>query len=93
MMLPVTILGCKNLRWAEEYMRTKGLKFPPIDYTQADTQVMSIFKDEQDPTCPIVVYFPRIKNDAYSTSFRSGRMRKERLLQHDELHLQCCTNS
>lgn len=63
------ILGCKNLRWAEEYMRVKGLKFPPIDYTQADTQVMSIFKNEQDPTCPIVVYFPRIKNDAYSTSF------------------------
>lgn len=63
------IIGCKNLRWAEEYMREKGFKFPPIDYQKADTQVMSIFKDEHDSACPIVVYFPRIKNDAYSGTF------------------------
>ncbi len=64
-----SIKGCKNLRWAQEYMIAKGLKFPPIDFELADKQVMSIFKDKQDTACPIVIYFPRIKNEAYSTSF------------------------
>jgi phospholipase A2 len=63
------ITGCQTLRWAEEYMKLKGLKFPPIDYAKADKQVMSIFKDPKDPNCPIVVYFPCIKNKAYSTGF------------------------
>lgn len=64
-----SVLGCKNLRWAQEYIQAKGHKFPPIDFDIADKQVMSIFRNEDDPTCPIVVYFPRIKNEAYSTTF------------------------
>lgn len=63
------IKGCQTLHWTEEYMQLKGLKFPPIDYAKADKQVMSVFKDPKDPTCPIVVYFPYIKNDAYSKTF------------------------
>ena len=63
------ISGCQTLHWAEEYMNRKELKFPPIDYAKADKQVMTIFKDSCDPTCPIVAYFPCIKNDAYSSSF------------------------
>lgn len=64
-----TIEGCPNLHWAQEYMQHHNLKFPPIDFDTADKQVMSIFKDEQDHTCPIVIYFPRIKNCDYSDSF------------------------
>ena len=66
------ITNFETLQWVEEYMQLKGLKFPSIDYATAVTQTMSIFKNEQDPACPIVVYFPCIKNDAYSTTFDPG---------------------
>jgi phospholipase A2 len=63
------IVGCKNLRWVQEYMQAKKLNFPPIDFETADKKIMSIFRDEHDATCPIVVYFPRIKNENYSLAF------------------------
>lgn len=63
------INGCPNLHWAQEYMQLHNLKFPPINFDTADKQIMSIFKDEHDITCPIVVYFPRIKNCEYSETF------------------------
>ncbi|MEX0849252.1 MAG: hypothetical protein WD055_03410 [Candidatus Dependentiae bacterium] len=63
------ITGCKTLRWVQEYMQAKKLKFPPINFETADKQIMSIFKDEHNATCPIVVYFPRIKNEDYSQTF------------------------
>lgn len=71
------IIGCKNLRWAESYMQSKGLPFPPIDYKKAESQVMSVFKDDHHPNCPIVVYFPRIKNEAYSTTFDPEKCQSE----------------
>jgi hypothetical protein len=59
-----TIKGAKELRNAELYARRKGLKFPKIDYTIADKNIVSIFKDE-DPKTPVVIYFPRIANKEY----------------------------
>ncbi len=61
--------GAPSLRCAQEYMQARGLAFPPIDFEAADKQVMSVFKDDSNPNCPIVVYFPRIKNEAYSQTF------------------------
>jgi hypothetical protein len=63
------IIGCQALHWAEEYMQAKNIAFPPIDYEKADKQVMTVFQDPSDPSCPIVVYFPCIKNPAYSSTF------------------------
>lgn len=63
------IEGLPSLRCAQEYMQAQGLPFPPIDYETADKQVMSVFRDDTNPNCPIVVYFPRIKNETYSTTF------------------------
>jgi len=68
-----SIEGCKNLHWLQDYVQAQGLKFPPIDFERADKEIMSIFKDENDPHCPVVVYFPRIKNNDYSTSFDPER--------------------
>jgi phospholipase A2 len=71
------INGCPNLHWVQEYMQLHNLKFPPIDFETADKLVMSIFKDEHDHTCPIVIYFPRIKNCEYSETFDPETCLKE----------------
>lgn len=63
------IIGVPELVAAQQYMQRKGLPFPPIDVTQAATNVISVFKDDTNPQCPIVIYMPRIKNPAYSTTF------------------------
>ncbi len=63
------ITGAPSLRCAQEYMQAQGLPFPPIDYEIASTQIMSVFRDDSNPNCPIVVYFPRIKNETYSATF------------------------
>ncbi len=60
-----TIENSPELKHAAEYAWRKGLKFPKIDYETAGTEIVSIFKDK-DPKTPIVIYFPRIPNPAYS---------------------------
>lgn len=52
----------KQLKKVEEYARIKRLKFPAIDYTNIDKKAMSIFKDEDDPSVPVVIYMPRIND-------------------------------
>ncbi|MGE0010244.1 MAG: hypothetical protein AB7F19_06960 [Candidatus Babeliales bacterium] len=60
-----TIQGSTELKNAELYAKRKGLKFPRIDYALADKNIVSVFKDK-DPKVPVVIYFPRITNPAYS---------------------------
>ena len=57
-----------DLECAAEYAKRKGIKFPPIP-DDLGTQLCSVLQDPNDPECPIVVYMPRIKNEAYSTAF------------------------
>lgn len=52
-----------ELRGVEAYARYQGHKFPVIDYTGIDKRVISVFKNENDPSVPVVIYMPRI-NDA-----------------------------
>lgn len=52
-----------ELRRVEAYARRQGHKFPVIDYTEIGKKVVSVFKDEQDTSVPVVIYMPRI-NDA-----------------------------
>lgn len=63
------IIGTPELYQAQTYAQSKGLKFPPITGTNIDKELVTVFRDANDPTCPVVIYFPRIKNPAYSTIF------------------------
>lgn len=63
------VKGAPELKKAQAYAHRNGLKFPPIDYYKIEEQLVSVFKDTNDPDCPIVVYVPRIYNPEYSTSF------------------------
>jgi cytosolic phospholipase A2 len=63
------IAGAPELKAAEEYARRNGLAFPAIDYSGIDSRKVSVFSDTNNPACPTVVYFPRIKNNNYDPTF------------------------
>ena len=58
--------NAKDLKYAEKYARRRGIKFPEIDLEKAIKNIISIFNDPQDPEVPTIIYFPMIKNEAYS---------------------------
>jgi hypothetical protein len=58
-----------SLKQAEQDAKEKNQKFPPIDYQKAATQNFSVFKDQNDPTCPTIIYIPLKKDPTYSQFF------------------------
>lgn len=54
--IPAAIKKC------EEYARKRGLKYPPMDYSEIDKKTISVFKDENDPSVPVVIYLPRVSD-------------------------------
>lgn len=52
-----------NLKKSENYAKTRGLKFPHIDYTNVLKKSISVFKDENDPQTPVVIYMPLIRDE------------------------------
>lgn len=63
------ICGAPELVQARDYAIRNGLKFPPIDLDVVDKKTVSVFSDPNDSDTPVIIYFPRIKNNNYSTSF------------------------
>lgn len=63
------IEGVPELRGVCKYAERKGIKLPKIHFDQVDQNVVSVFKDHEDPSVPVIVYFPRIKNIHYSPTF------------------------
>lgn len=61
-----------SLKKTEEYARRRGLKFPQIDYTNVESKSMSIFKDPADPSCPVVVYLPRVSEAGLWNKYKSN---------------------
>ena len=57
-----------DLRHAESYARNKGLKFPPIDFTNIDKKAVSVFRNDADVQMPIVIYVPRILDRSIFTN-------------------------
>lgn len=58
-----------ELRKAEQYCRTHGLKFPPIDYAKAGAGNCVVFEDKNDPKCPVLIYMPLCKNPGYQNGW------------------------
>ena len=57
------------LQQAAKQAKQRGDKFPPIDFNKACINLISIFKDENDSNCPIIVYMPLLKNTTYAKYF------------------------
>ena len=49
-----------EMHCVQEYAQKHQLAFPPIDYTAIATNAVNIFKDENNPQAPVVIYIPRI---------------------------------
>ena len=61
--------GSDVLRAAKNYAIAKHLKFPEIVGTDIDTGRVTVFKDERDPECPVIIYFPMSTDVTYSRTF------------------------
>lgn len=51
-----------SLHRIERYAKKHNLKLPPINYDGITTRSISVFKDEKDPSVPVVIYLPRIND-------------------------------
>jgi cytosolic phospholipase A2 len=71
-----------SLQKSEAYAREKNLKFPVIDYTDIEKRVISIFKDENDPEVPVVIYMPRISDhQLWDEKKQYARYKKYRIIE------------
>lgn len=80
-----------ELKKVEEYARKRNLKFPVIDYTDLDKKTCAIFKDENDPEVPVVIYMPRISDAQLWQEYKM----KENFSQYSNIEgfdLEACTN-
>lgn len=75
------ISNAPELKRAALYAQRNGIKFPPINFQDASTQPISIFKDPTDSNVPVIIYFPRLKNEQFSTTFDP-----ERCIQEEYCH-------
>lgn len=56
------IRGGQELNKATEYAQRNSLKLPQFDVAYIEQQACTIFKNENDPTVPVVIYLPRVKD-------------------------------
>jgi cytosolic phospholipase A2 len=61
--------GAPAMRLAEKWAQEKGIKFPKIDYNVIGKDIYSVFKDENDPAVPTIIYFSLVKNTKFSSTF------------------------
>jgi len=55
--------GWENaLSKCERYAHKHSLKFPKVNYDGIRDRMISIFKDESDPSVPVVIYMPRLSD-------------------------------
>lgn len=47
-----------------DYAQLHNLPFPKIDFENIDKKTINIFKDEHDKNIPVVIYMPRISDNA-----------------------------
>jgi phospholipase A2 len=61
-----------ELKKAERYANQNNLPFPKINYDQAKTQAISVFRDKNDAKIPTIIYMPLIK-DTSLPSIKTNR--------------------
>jgi phospholipase A2 len=67
-----------ELRHVAHYASSHNLKFPVINYSGLGSRAMTIFKDENDPEVPMVIYMPRVVDKSLVAQYKNdpqfGRM-------------------
>lgn len=57
--------GVLALKGVQEYAQSRGLKLPQMDLKGAGQQTITVFKDEHDPTVPVIIYIPRFNDQKF----------------------------
>lgn len=83
----------KDLKATEDFARSKGFKFPAIDYAAATKRVPTMFKDDSDPQTPIVIYVPRIIDRQMINERRAQPGFKEIIPAVENLNVEECIKS
>lgn len=83
----------KDLKATADFARSKGFKFPPIDYTAAIKRVPTMFKDDRDHQAPIVIYVPRILDQQLVNEKRSQPGFKDIIPAVESLNVEQCIKS
>lgn len=65
-----TIIDASALRGCERYARANGLLFPEINYTDITRKAITVFKDDNNPAVPVVVYMPLVKDELLWQQYR-----------------------
>jgi hypothetical protein len=55
-----TINDALVLTLMKKYAKRHNLKLPPISHIRVTKQVISVFKDINDPSVPVIIYMPRL---------------------------------
>lgn len=53
-------LSFNELQVLVDYAEYNGLKFPKIENFDVSKKIISVFKDDEDPEVPVIVYMPRV---------------------------------
>ncbi len=81
-----------DFRAVEKYARSKGLKYPKIRYDGITTKAVSVFKDDQDPSVPTVIYMPWVKDEAVMAKIETPAFKEFAKLKTLDLKKCCSTN-
>lgn len=74
----------------EQYAQKNGLKFPKITYTGIDQRAISVFKDERDPSVPVVIYMPLIIDRQLWNSIKDKPEFKQYYMYLEHFNLKNC---
>lgn len=83
----------RDLKATADFARSKGFKFPQIDYTAVTQRVPTMFKDDRDPQAPIVIYVPRIVDRQLINAKRNQPGFKEIIPTIENLNVEDCIKS
>jgi hypothetical protein len=62
------VAGLSDLKKVQDYAKKHNLKFPTIALKPDVAQrAFSVFKDDNDPETPVVIYMPRVRDDQLFT--------------------------
>jgi phospholipase A2 len=82
-----------DLKITADFARSKGFKFPQIDYAMVTKRVPTMFKDDNDPSVPVVIYVPRIVDPQLINEKRNQLGFQEKVLKIENFNVEQCIKS
>ena len=79
-----------DLKITADFARSKGFKFPTIDYALVTKRVPTLFKDDTDSQVPVIIYVHRIVDQQLVNEKRNAAGFKENILRIENFNIEEC---